>query len=69
MRKKLYMFRHDKQLSQAEMADKIGCHRGTYASIEKGEREGRKTFWNSLQNAFGLSDAETEELKKIDKAE
>lgn len=58
MRKELYMFRHDKKLSQREMADKIGCNRATYAAIEIGKRDGRMTFWNKLKKAFGVSDAE-----------
>ena len=69
MRKNLYMFRHSLQLSQADIADKIGCHRKSYADIENGVREGRAAFWDSLKQAFGLTDAKIKELKKVDKKE
>ena len=69
MRKNLYMFRHDKKLSQAGIADKIGCHRKSYADIENGVREGRTAFWDALKQAFGLTDAKIKELKKVDKKE
>ena len=69
MRKNLYLFRHSKKLSQLEMAEKLGYARTTYAAIENGEREGRKTFWDILRKTFGLTDAEIEELKEVDKTE
>jgi DNA-binding XRE family transcriptional regulator len=66
MRNGLYMFRHSKRLSQAEMADKIGCNRATYAAIESGKRDGRMTFWNALKKAFGVSDSDIGGLMKVD---
>lgn len=66
MRNRLYLFRHGKRLSQSEIAEKIGCSRATYSSIETGARDGRMSFWNGLQRAFGLSDAEKGELMKVD---
>lgn len=67
MRNGLYMFRHGKRLSQAEISAKIGCNRSTYAAIESGTRNGRAVFWNALQNAFGLTDAEIAALKAVGK--
>ena len=67
MRNALYMFRHGKRLSQADMAEKIGCNRATYAASEKGTRDGRMTFWNAFQKAFGVPDAEIGGLMKVDK--
>lgn len=64
MRKNLYFFRHKLGLNQQEMADKIGCSRATYSSIETGKRNGRVQFWEDLQKAFGLTDAEKGELMK-----
>lgn len=64
MRNELYMFRHSKRLSQAEMAETIGCNRATYSAIELGTRDGRETFWNKLKQAF--PDADIEALKKIE---
>ena len=66
MRNGLYMFRHSRKLSQAAMADKIGCSRATYSSIECGARCGRMTFWNKLKAAFDISDAEIGVLMKVD---
>lgn len=54
MRNGLYMYRHEMRLSQQEMADKIGCSRATYSSIETGSRDGRVEFWNKLQRAFNI---------------
>lgn len=68
MRSGLYMFRHSKRLSQAEMAETIGCNRATYSAIELGTRDGRETFWNKLKKAFGFSDADIEALKETDNA-
>lgn len=62
MRKNLYIFRHKMQLTQKQMADKIGCSRATYSAIEKGVRNGRVTFWEDVKNAFDLTDAEMGEL-------
>lgn len=66
MRKGLYMFRHGLRLSQQEMADKIGCSRATYSSIETGARNGTMTFWRKFQTAFGIPDAEIGGLMKTD---
>lgn len=62
----LYMFRHGKRLSQSEIAEKIGCNRETYASIERGARNGSMTFWNKLQTAFNIPDAEIGGLMRVD---
>lgn len=66
MRNGLYMFRHKMRLSQSAMAEKIGCNRATYAAIEIGKRNGRVTFWNDLQKAFGIPDADMGGLMRID---
>lgn len=66
MRKGLYMFRHGLQLSQQAMADKIGCNRETYASIERGARDGSMTFWRKFQLAFSVADTELGGLMRIE---
>lgn len=66
MRKNLKLFRTNRFLSQQEIADKMGVTRGTYAAIENGSREGRKTFWAQLQEAFDIPDAEMYGLMKND---
>lgn len=64
MRKNLKIFRATKLLSQEQMAATIGVTRSTYAAIENGDREGRKTFWRLLQCAFNIPDAEMYGLMK-----
>ena len=66
MRKNLKLFRTNRFLSQQEIADKIGCTRSTYSSIESGKREGRKYFWKRLQAAFDIPDEEMYGLMKND---
>ena len=66
MRTNLKLFRVKMMLSQDEIAEKIGCTRATYSSIESGKRDGRLAFWNDLQKAFGISDADMWALLRID---
>ena len=66
MRNGLYMFRHSLKLSQQAMADKIGVNRETYASIERGARDGSLKFWRKLQTAFNIPDADIGALMRID---
>lgn len=60
----LYMFRHKYRLSQQAIADKIGVNRETYASVERGTRDGTIKFWRKLQTAFNIPDAEIGGLMK-----
>lgn len=64
MRTELKVFRVRKNLSQEAFSEKIGCRRATLAAIENGTRNGRKAFWDGIKTAFGISDADLEELKK-----
>jgi len=66
MRTNLKLFRVKKKMSQDEFADRIGCTRATYSSIESGKRDGRFTFWNDLQSAFKIPDADMWALCKND---
>lgn len=63
-RTNLKVFRIKQGLTQAEIAKKIGCNRTTYAEIENGKRSGRESFWQKLQEAFSIPDAEIWELTK-----
>lgn len=65
-RTKLKLFRVERRLSQEQISEKIGCKRATYSAVENGTRNGRPMFWNSLQNAFALSDEAVEMLKTND---
>lgn len=60
----LIVLRTRQQLTQDEMAERIGVTRATYSMIECGARDGRLDFWQRLQKAFNLTDAETWELIK-----
>ena len=64
MRTNLKVFRTKHNLTQSEIAEKIGCVRETYQSIESGVREGRDVFWHDLQKAFDIPDSEMWALKK-----
>lgn len=45
-------------LSQAEMAEKIGIAASNYSLIESGKRNGARRTWLKIQEVFGLSDGE-----------
>lgn len=62
MRLKLKTFRVSKNLTQAEMAEKIGCSLNSYQGIEKGRRTGNMKFWNSLKDTFCLTGNELIDL-------
>ena len=64
-RHNLYMFRCDKKLAQAEMAEKCGVSRRTYGLIESGDRGGSSAFWANLQSEFNVPDSEMWQLQKI----
>ena len=66
MRNGLYMFRHKMRMSQQAMADKIGVNRETYASVERGARDGSMSFWRKFQEAFGIPDTDLGGLMRID---
>ena len=69
MRINLKIFRLKNHLTQAEMCERLNCSRATYAAIENGGRSGRMKFWNELQQAFELNDAEMWELMKNEQTE
>lgn len=64
MRLNLKVFRVGKNLTQDEIAEKIGCKRSTYSAVEKGARSGKQTFWQALQTAFEIPDSELWRLSK-----
>lgn len=68
MRTHLKLLRVKHHLTQEQMAERIGCTRTTYATIETGERNGRDYFWESLQKAFDIPDEDMWKLKKKDQA-
>lgn len=66
MRTKLKVFRVLHNMSQQQMAAKLGYERAYYGHIERGAQKGSAEFWARLQAAFGLADNTIEELKAID---
>lgn len=66
VRLQLRVFRVFQKLSQAGMAARLGCKRAIYGHIECGRTSGSPEFWATLQKEFDLTDAEIEELKKLD---
>lgn len=59
MRNKLrYLRVIQHNLTQAEMAAKIGVSRTTYSRVENGTAEASKLFLNRLQTAFSIPDGE-----------
>ena len=65
-RHNLYVFRCDKRLTQAEMAELLGISRITYANIERGKRSGDHAVWRTLQEVFNVPDAEMYSLMKLE---
>lgn len=60
----LKQFRVGLQLTQQEMADKLGVHRMKYAAIENGQRHGTFVFWSTFQNVFEVPDENMWKLQK-----
>lgn len=57
---KIFRIRHG--LTQAAMAERIGCVRDAYCAIEAGKRDPSISFFYDLQKAFDIPDAEMWEL-------
>lgn len=53
-RLKLKIFRIEHDLTQSDMANKIGCSRDAYSSIEGGGRNPSYDFMENLQKAFDV---------------
>lgn len=64
MRTNLKVLRVQKQLSQEDAAEKLGCTRATYSAVEGGARAGSQKFWQNVQNAFNVPDADMWPLMK-----
>ena len=58
----LKVFRAAHDLSQQEMADKLGIARSTYSMVERGERQAGMKIWNRFMEKFGLTPDEIYEL-------
>lgn len=51
-------------LSQTEMAEKIGISISTYGKIESGKVSGSVKTWERIQSLFGLTDGEVWRMRK-----
>lgn len=56
-------------LSQKDMAQKIGISQVAYSMIEAGKRTGSTNTWKKIQELFNLTDEETWQLQKNNKKE
>lgn len=64
MRTDLKILRIKHNLTQTDIAQKLGISRSTYNLVEQGKRNGSKKFWLAVQNLFELGDAEVWKLQK-----
>lgn len=62
MRTDLKVLRVKNHLTQKELATKVGVSYATYNLIEQGKRKGSIEFWQGVQKAFNLTDAEMWQL-------
>lgn len=62
MRHGLFMFRHNKRLTQEQAAAKIGVTRETYRAVENGYRKPSTRFREAFVSAFGVTLDEFERL-------
>jgi DNA-binding XRE family transcriptional regulator len=52
MRKNLKMLRIENDLTQEQMAERLGVTRVTYANVENGKSKGSITFWLAVEREF-----------------
>lgn len=53
-RKNLKIFRVEHDLTQSDMAQRIGCSRDAYSAIESGTRDPSYDFMEKLYTAFSV---------------
>ena len=63
MRQNLILARKEKNLTQAQLGNKIGLSKQSISAIEQGHRTGPYENWVALQNILGV---DQRELRKID---
>lgn len=69
IRMNLKIFRIRRNLTQADMAARVGYDRAAYALIESGTRNPSIEFFMNLQEAFDIPDEEMWRLTKIEEIE
>lgn len=58
----LKQFRVGLDLTQQEMANRMGVTLSRYNNTESGYRTAKQDFWQKLQDAFNISDADMWQL-------
>jgi len=61
----LKVFRVTHNLTQQQLADKLGVSVSTYNLIENGTRRGSEKFWEKLQKDFNLDGGKVWELQRL----
>lgn len=56
MRKNLKLLRVEHDLTQEEMAARLGVTRTTYCNVENGKSDGSSFFWLNVQREFPGND-------------
>lgn len=64
MRTELKVLRVRQNLTQREMAARLGITTANYCLIENGRSGGSRSTWDKLKRAFGLSASELIRLKE-----
>lgn len=54
MRENLKKARHAAGYTQQQIADRIGISQRYYQNIERGDRDGNFTIWDSLEDLLGV---------------
>lgn len=62
-RNELKVLRVRHNLTQPQIAEKLGVSKSTYNLIEQGKRRGSAEFWLKLQSEFNLKDDEVWKLQ------
>ena len=63
MRKNLQMLRISHDLTQEQMAERIGVSRTTYCKVENGKSKGSMSFWLAVKKEF--PEVAIEEVAKV----
>lgn len=64
MRLELKVLRTKSNLTQNQMADRLGVTRVNYLLIENGKSNGTLKFWDRLQSEFGLTPKKLDQIRK-----
>lgn len=62
----LKIFRIRQNMTQDDMARRIGCDRATYSAVETGARNPSVEFFMDLQKAFNVPDEEMWGLTRLE---